>query len=579
MERARPGGDVADDKNERAQAPRIARVLPIAGWAPRYQRAWLRPDLIAGLTVAALVVPKALGYAGIAEVPIQYGLYAAAAGTILYALFCTSRQISTGPSAALSAVAAGAVLGAAATGNEAVTMVASITFVSGVFFVLLAVFKMGWISQFLSKAVIVGFLFGAGIQTTIGELAKVTGTKASGDNSWQKMASWIGSLGDTHGATVVVGVVALVVIFGLRFLAPRVPGALILVVGGLLATWLLGLEGRGVALVGDVPSGLPAVVLPDFTYIADHLPDVITAALALLMIGFSQTAGDARAFAARHRYQIDVSQESLAQGVANVGSGLLQAIPVSTSLSASSLNNETGAKTPLASLTTGGIVILTMLFLAPLFSQLPQAVLAAIIIEAVVMGMMDVPAMRRLLRVKRFDFWIAVAALFGVLSAGVLAGVIIGIALSIGWLVYVSATPAMPELVRQHGTQVFRPADDGRDGEAVPGLLVLGFDAGLFFIDATALEDRVRHLSLEADPPLRVVVLDLEGVNYIDSQGSEKIGDILELTKAHAAQLRLARVKPAVMAVLRRDGVADSVGEQNVFGNIFEATKDVAPAD
>ncbi len=566
-----------DQKDGNAPRTGLAKVLPILGWAPRYRRSWLRPDLIAGLTVAALVVPKALGYAGIAEVPIQYGLYAAAAGAILYALFCTSRQISTGPSAALSAVAAGAVLSAAASGNEAVTMVASITFVSGVFFVLLAVFKMGWISNFLSKAVIVGFLFGAGIQTTIGELAKVTGTKASGDNSWQKMASWVGSLGDMHTTTVIVGVVALVVIFGLRFLAPKVPGALVLVVGGLLATWLLGLEGRGVALVGDVPSGLPAIVLPNFSYIADHLADVITAALALLMIGFSQTAGDARSFAAKHRYQVDVNQESLAQGVANVGSGLLQAIPVSTSLSASSLNNETGAKTPLASLTTGAIVVLTMLFLAPLFSQLPQAVLAAIIIEAVVMGMMDVPAMRRLFRVKRFDFWIAIAALLGVLSAGVLAGVIIGIALSIGWLVYVSATPAMPELVRQADTQVFRPADDSAGGEAVPGLLVLGFDAGLFFIDANALEDRVRQLALEADPPLQVVVLDLEGVNYIDSQGSEKIGDILELTQAHSAQLRLARAKPGVMDVLRRDGVADRVGEANVFGNIFEATKDIVP--
>ena len=476
--------------------------MPIFGWAREYERSWLRPDLIAGLTVAALVVPKALGYAGIAEVPIQYGLYAAAAGAILYALFCTSRQIATGPSAALSAVAAGAVLGAAASGDEAVTMVASITFVSGVFFVLLALFKMGWISQFLSKAVIVGFLFGAGIQTTIGELAKITGTEASGDNSWQKLASWIGSLADTHGTTVVVGAVALVVIFGLRFVAPRVPGALVLVVGGLLVTWLLGLEDRGVALVGDVPSGLPAIVLPDFGYISAHLADVLTAATALLMIGFSQTAGDARAFASRHRYRVDVNQESLAQGVANVGSGLLQGIPVSTSLSASSLSDQTGARTPLASLTTGAVVVLTLLFLAPLFSQLPQAVLGAIIIEAVVMGMMDVPAMRRLFRVKRFDFWIAVVALLGVLSAGVLAGVVIGIALSIGWLVYVSATPAMPELVRQPGSQVFRNVDDLPDGKAYPGLLVLGFDAGLFFIDANALEDRIRELTHEADPEL-----------------------------------------------------------------------------
>ena len=225
-EQPAPVRAVDDERDGSEPRTGLARVLPIWGWAPHYRRSWLRPDLIAGLTVAALVVPKALGYAGIAEVPIQYGLYAAAAGTILYALLCTSRQISTGPSAALSAVAAGAVLGAAASGQQAITMVASITFVSGVLFAVLAVFKMGWISNFLSKAVIVGFLFGAGIQTTIGELAKITGTEASGDNSWQKAASWIGSLADTHGATVVVGVVALIVIFGLRFLAPKIPARL-----------------------------------------------------------------------------------------------------------------------------------------------------------------------------------------------------------------------------------------------------------------------------------------------------------------------------------------------------------------
>ena len=570
---------MADEDTSTFKATGVARIVPILGWAPRYQRAWLRPDLVAGLTVAALVVPKALGYAGIAEVPIQYGLYAAAAGAILYALFCTSRQIATGPSAALSSVAAGAVLAAAASGDEAVTMVASITFVSGLFFLVLAVFKMGWISQFLSKAVIVGFLFGAGIQTAIGELAKITGTEASGDNTWRKLASWLGDLGSTHSTTLVVGVVALVVIFGLRAVAPRVPGALVLAVGGLLASAFLGLEERGVALVGDVPSGLPSLVLPDVGYISAHLADVLTAAIALLMIGFSQTAGDARAFSSKHRYAVDVNQESLAQGIANVGSGLVQGIPVSTSLSASSLNDHAGAKTPLASLATGALVVLTMLFLAPLFSQLPMAVLAAIIIEAVVMGMMDVAAMRRLFHVKRPDFWIATVALLGVLSVGVLAGVIIGIALSIGWLVYVSAIPSIPMLVRQPATQAFRHPDNCPEGESYPGLLVLRFDAGLFFIDAIALEDRVRELTEEPDATLRVVVLELGGVNYVDSQGSETLGEVFEMLRSRDIELRLARVKPAVMDVLRRDGVMERIGEANIHGNVFEAAKDMIPGE
>ena len=552
----------------------LPNLLPILRWVPQYRRAMLRSDLIAGLTVAALVVPKSLGYAGIAGVPLQYGLYAAAAGAIIYALFGTSRQIATGPSSALAAVAGGAVVGASLTGAEAVTMVASITLVSGVFFVLLAVFKMGWISQFLSKAVITGFLFGAGIQVVIGELAGLTGTTVDGSNSWKKLGDWFAGLDDLNVATLVVGILSLLVIFGLRFVAPRIPGALVLVIGGLVASALLNLGDRGVALVGDVPAGLPGVVLPDVGFIGDHETTILTAATALLLIGFSQTASDARTFASEHKYAIDINQESLAQGASNLGAGLFQGIPVSSSLSASSLNDQSGAKTPFASMTTGFLVVLTLLFLAPIFSDLPKPVLSALIIEAVVMGMMDVAGMRRLYRVKHSDFWIAVAALIGVLSAGVLAGVIVGIALSMGWLVYVSAVPEMPTLGRQPERQAFRGIAAYPDGQTYPGVLAMGIDAGMFFVDADAVEDKLRTMAQGADTPLQLVVLDFEGVNYMDSQGSEKVGDIAALTKNHDAVLRLARVKPHVLETLARDGVIARIGPDNVFPTVFEAVED-----
>jgi len=564
-------------RSETGKGAGLSRLIPILDWLPKYQRTWLRPDLVAGLTVAALVVPKSLGYAGIAGVPLEYGLYAAAAGAIIYALLGTSRQIATGPSSALAAVAAGAVITASASGKEILTLVASITFVTGILFLLLAVFRMGWISQFLSKAVITGFLFGAGIQVAIGELAGITGTKAEGSNSWEQLDSWFGALGNTDSTTLLVGAVSLLVIFGLRFAAPRVPGALVLVVGGLVASALLDLGGEGVALVGDVPSGLPSVVLPDLGYIGDNLQVVMSAAFALLLIGFSQTAGDARAFASKHRYQVDINQESLAQGAANAGAGLVQGIPVSASLSSSSLNDQTGAKTPLASLTTGGLVVVTLLFLAPVFSDLPKPALSALIIEAVVMGMMDVAGMRRLFRVKRVDFWIAVAALVGVLSAGVLAGVLIGVALSIGWLVYVSAVPDMPVLGRRPGGQAFRSIAAYPDGETYPRVLVLGFDAGLFFIDADALEDRLRTHAHEAEPKLEVVVLDFEGVNYIDSQGSGTIGEILGLAKNYGAELRLARVKPTVLEILDADGVVERIGRARIYDTTYEAIEDRIP--
>ena len=450
----------------------VGRRLPILTWLPQYDRGWLRGDVAAGVAVTALIVPKNLGYAGIAGVPLQNGLYAAAAGAIIYALFCTSRQISTGPSSSLAAVAGGAVLITGLGGEQAAGLVAAITLVTGVLFLLLAVLRMGWIARFLSKPVITGFLAGAAIDVVIGELPKLTGTSAEGVNAWRELGSWVGSLADTHWTTLLVGAAALGVILALRYLAPAVPGALVLVAGGILASYLFDLGAHGVELVGHVPRGLPTPQLPSADLLQQQYATIGVAAGALLLIGFSQTAGDARAFATRHKYRIDVDQESVAQGMANMGAGVFQGMPVSTSLSASSLNESAGARTPVASLITGVLVLLTLIVLAPLFSKLPKPVLAAVIIDAVVFGMIDLPELRRLRRVTRFDFWIAVAAIVGVLSVGVLAGVVVGVVLSLGWLVYVATSPPMPLLGRESGTQVFRDLDENPGDETFPGIVV-----------------------------------------------------------------------------------------------------------
>jgi SulP family sulfate permease len=549
------------------------RFVPMAGWIRSYERRWLKGDLIAGVTVAALIVPKNLGYAGIAGIPLQNGLYAAAAGAILYAVFGTSRQISTGPSSGLAAVAASAVAVAGITGvHDVASFVAMITLVSGVLFLLLAVLKMGWIAQFLSRAVVTGFLFGAAIDVVIGELPKLTGTKVTGSNPLRELWSWFGTLGDASLVTVLVGAAALVVVFGLRVIAPRIPGALVLVVGGLVASWLFDLGAHGVALVGEVPRGLPTLQVPSGQLLRDHASTVALAAVALVLIGFSQTAGDARAFAARHHYRIDINQESAAQGIANAGAGLFQGMPVSTSLSASSLNDHAGARTGLASLTSGVTVLLTLVVLAPIFSKLPKPVLAALIIEAVVMGMMDVPEMRRLARVQRFDFWIAIAAITATLLVGVLAGVIIGIGLSLIWFISVGTRPRMPLLGREPGTEVFRELDEHPGDEQFPGVVVLRLDGGLFFATSDALEDRVREVALSS-PGITGIVLDCEGIDFIDSQGSAKMREIHELTGQAGITLRLARVKPAVRELLERDGVLDLIGNENIHGNIDHAVE------
>ena len=355
---------------------RASRLLPALDWLPRYDRSFLRGDLAAGIAVTALIVPKNLGYAGIAGIPIENGLYAAAAGALIYALFCTSRQISTGPSSSLAAVAGGAVLATGVAGDDAAQLVAAITLVTGALFLILAALGLGRIAQFLSKAVVTGFLAGAAVDVVIGELPKLTGTSTSGESAWRELWSWLKTLDDIHWLTLAVGA-------RLAGADPRRPLLRACDPGRARA------RRRRARRVGRVRSRLAwsrprrarasrasrsrAPERSDLQ--GSRGGDRVAASIALLLIGFSQTAGDARAFAARHRYLIDVNQESVAQGMANVGAGVFQGMPVSTSLSASSLNESAGARTPLASLFTGAFVLLTLVVLAPLFSSLPKAVL------------------------------------------------------------------------------------------------------------------------------------------------------------------------------------------------------------
>jgi len=262
----------------------------------------------------------------------------------------------------------------------------------------------------------------------------------------------------------------------------------------------------------------------------------------------------------------------VAQALANTGAGVFQGMPVSTSLSASSLNDHSGAKTGLASLTSGLTVLLTLLLLAPLFSDLPKAVLAAVIIEAVVMGMMNVPEMRRMARVQRFDFWIALIAILATLVFGVLAGVMIGIALSLLWLIAVATRPNIALLGREPGTQVYRDISNHPEDEQPAGIAVVRLDGDLFFATADALEDRIRNV-IRSSSGLGGIVLDCEGINFVDSQGSAKMAEIARLVEESGLILRLARVKPAVAATLDRDGVLERIGPDQIHGNVHRAVQ------
>ncbi len=567
-----------DDAPSTAPAPKppgsIRRFIPILEWLPGYQRSWLKNDVIAGLSVWALMVPTSLGYATLAGVPVQNGLYAAAFGMIVFALFTTSRQLVQGPGSSTAPVLGAAVVSIAAAGSpDAVAIATAITLFAGLLFVVMAVLKMGWIAEFLSAAVLTGFIFGVAINVVSGELFKITGTEKSGSNTWQKLWDWAASLPDANGTTVVLGVAALVLLFGLKFAAPKVPAELVAVVVAIAVTVLWGLGDRGVELIAEVPRGLPTPSVPDVGLILDNWETVAGAAVGLVLIGFSVTTAGVRQYATKHNYRVDVNQELLAQGMSNVSSSVFQGIFNNGSLSKSPVNDGAGARSQVSSLAQAGFVLLTLLFLAPVFSKLPEAVLGAIIIEAVTLGMMNVGEMKRLVLVKPYEFAAALAALLGVMTFGILPGVFIGVGISIIWLVAVSALPYIPELGRKPGTDAFYDLERHDDCETIPGLKILRFDGGLFFVNADALADRVRQIRVEVPTGLDGVILSMEGVNFIDSEGADVLIAIAQAGIDHDIDLHLARVKSQVIDVLERDGFFELVDRGHVHDNIEAAVE------
>lgn len=552
----------------------LARYLPILSWLPAYQGAWLRGDLIGGFSVWAVAVPMALGYATISGVPVQYGLYAALAGLIAYALFTTSRQVTEGPSSITAPVLGAGVLSVATAGSdEAVALAAVIVLAAGLLYLVFYLLRLGWLADFMSTSVLTGFMFGVAINVSIGQLFSITATASSGDNTWQKLWNWLASLSEADTATVLVGVAALLLAFGLKLAAPRIPVALVVVIAGMLATPLFGLEDRGVQLTADVPRGLPNPALPSIGLIRDNIDLIAGTAIGVMLIGFSVSTAALREYATRHSYRIDVNQELLAQGMSNVSSGLLQGIFTDGSLSRSPINDQAGARSQMSNLFQAALIALTLVLVAPLFSYLPQAVLAAVIIEAVVVGLMNVPEMRRLLVVRPAEFLIALAALLGVLTFGVLQGVLVGVLLSLGWLVYMSYRPNIPELGRALGTDAFVDIASDPTAETRADLVVLGFDGGLIYVNSATLGDRVRELHIASAGALKGVVLTMEGVDFIDVEGADAMKEIAEMSRDQGIDLHLARVKADVLAVLERDGVVDLIGAGHIHPNVAAAVR------
>ena len=554
--------------------PGLTRHVPAVGWLAAYDRAWLSKDALAGLSVWALLVPQGIAYASIAGVPPQYGLYAALGGLAGYAFFGTSGQLVTGPSATVAAVSATVVGGLVAAGSQDfVAYSAALALAVGVIYVALGLARMGWIANFLSKAVLAGFVFAFGIGLIINQAPKILGVEGSDGSYVQQLAEVLGKLGDTSGTTLVVGAGAIALLLLMRRFAPTWPRALIVVVLGIAVSAALDLAAHGVVIVGKVPTGLPSVGVPDFAL--SDAGGLLAGALAVIFVGFSETLAAAKQAASKHGYGIDVSQEMVAQGTANGASGLLGGFVVDGSLSKTTVADLAGQRTQLASVCCAGLILLTVLFLAGVFTDLPQAVLGAVVIDAAI-GLIRVAELRRLLGTSRTDLAVYIGAAVGLLFVGVLVGVVVGVVLSLLLLIAAASRSPVRRMAFDREDNVYVDAERNPDAVRPRGVVVADINGPLFFADAEHFRTAV-YAMVEQDDA-HAVVLDLESAATIDLDGADVLTLIGRELGHRQIDVALARVGGDHVDLLRRAGTLKAIGEDHVYPTVAAAVDAFEPA-
>jgi sulfate permease, SulP family len=556
----------------------LRRYLPITAWLPAYDRGTLAADAVAGLSVWALLVPQCLAYATLAGVPVQYGLYTAFAALVAYPLFGTSRQLVQGPSAAVCAVSAAVIAplaGAKAMGTSgAVGWTAALAITTGLAYIALGLLRMGWVSTFLSKAVMGGFVLGFAVGIVIDQMHALLGVSVSGGSYLEELWQTIKAIPDTGLATLAVGAGSLGILLGMRRLLPRWPRMLMVVALAIAVSSALDLGAHGVAITGDVPTGLFSVGLPDVGF--SQATALVVGAFSVVFVGYSESLAAARSMARKHRYEIDVNQELIAQGFACGAAGLVGGFATDGSLSKTSVADAAGQTSQVASLVNAVLILLTMLFLAGLFDSLPAATLAAVVVDAM-LGLITFVEWRRYYAVNRADWLFFMGAGVGILAFGIIQGILIGVVLSLLLLIWRSSHTSVRELRYDPAAGVFHAAGRHEGLAALPGVVILRVDGPLFFADADRFRDRVREI-LNDRPDTRRLVIDADAIHLTDTDGADTIADAAATLRERGISIVLVGLHPPVQALWERAGVFDVTGDHATFDTIAEAVGEERPA-
>lgn len=551
---------------------------PFAPSFTTYSRAWLRPDLVAGLTVWAVLVPESLAYATIAGVPPVVGLYAAVPALVLYALVGSSRHLVVSPMSATAALSVGVVGTVSSDSGDFVALTTGLALATGLVALAAGALRLGFLASFISEPVLKGFIIGLALTIMIGQLPALVGVDKGGGNFFEKAWDLITHLADADALAVAVGVGSLVALVALRRFVPLLPGSLVVALVSIGAVAVLNLDDDGLDIVGHIDAGLPALGLPELG--GGDFVDLLGGSVGVMLVGFAEGLGAAKTYAARTGYDIDANRELMGLGAANLGSGLTSGMVVNGSLSKTAVNGAAGARTQISGVTAAVLTLVTLLFLTGLFEKLPEATLAAIVVAAVI-ELVDISSLRRLWRVQtgrisriyrvttRADFFAAVAALLGVLLFDTLPGLVIGISVSLGLLIARTSRPHLAPLAPV-GEATDRPwVDAGRNPDylAAPGVLVVRVEAPLMFANADFVRTRVRELAADV-PSLRLVVLDGRSTPSIDVTAAGMLVQLRSDIQRLGAELVLAEDIGQVRDVL---ATAEPHGEPPVYPTIEAA--------
>jgi sulfate permease, SulP family len=549
--------------------PRIAsltKTFTVLEWLPHYRSEWLRFDVLAALSVWALLVPQGIAYSSIAGVPAEYGLYAALGSLVGYALFGSSGQLVTGPSAAIAAVSASVVsLWATSGSEEFIAYTATLAVSAGVIYVLLGLLKMGWISHFLSGAVLAGFVFGFGFGLIVDQMPKILGIEKEHGSYFDVLVGVVKGISDTSMSTLTVGVLSILLLLVFRRFLPTLPRTIIVVVIGIVVSNLLNLEDHGVTIVGEIPEGLPSLVWPDLPEVP--FAEVVLGSLAVIFIGYSESLAAAKEEGRRHDYEIDASQEMVGQGMANAASGLVGGYAVEGSLSKTTVADIAGQKTQLASLLTAGLILLTILLLTGFFTALPDAVLGAVVIDA---GISLIKFQEyRFYRLSTRDFAAFVATALAVFFVGVLAGVVAGVTLALLLLIVSSSKTPTRQMAYDRDDNVYVHLDHHPEAELVPGILVVGIHGPLFFADADNFRSSVEQFVKSSHP--HTVVMDFSAVATMDMDGVRALLQLTRELREQDIRVRLVNVGREHIDLMRRTGALDELGADNIHRTVRSA--------